>query len=86
MTFLSCSKELPICNPQFGGQEEFLMVSTKAPEALYNKLERKTPLTLDEAISLSELHLPSCGRVFSYVDAKFNTVGTRGCYSRLLCS
>jgi hypothetical protein len=28
---------------------------------------RKTPFTLDEAISLPELHLPSCGSIFPYM-------------------
>jgi hypothetical protein len=39
---------------------------------------RKTALTLDEAISLPELHFPSWGRIFNYVDAKYSTLGTRG--------
>jgi hypothetical protein len=34
MTFLSCSKDLPTWNPQFGGHEDFLVVSTKIPPAL----------------------------------------------------
>jgi hypothetical protein len=51
-------------NPQCGGQEGFLMVSTKTSQALCSSISQETPLTLDEATSLSELHLPSCGRVF----------------------
>jgi hypothetical protein len=86
MTFLSCSKELPVWDPLFGGHEDFLMVGTKSLHAIAIKSARKTPLNLDEATSLSELHLPSRGRVFPYLDAKCPTVGTRSCYSRLLCS
>jgi hypothetical protein len=86
MTVTSCSKELLIWNPQFGGQEDFLVVSTKHLKLLAVKSARKTPSTLDEATSLSELHLPSFERVFPYVDAKCTTVGIRGCYSSLLCS
>jgi hypothetical protein len=44
------------------------------------KSARKTPLTLDEATSFSELHLPSCGRRFLYVDPKCHTVRTGGCF------
>jgi hypothetical protein len=33
---------------------------------------------LNESTSLSELYLPSCGRVFPYVDTKQPIVGTRG--------
>jgi hypothetical protein len=49
---------------------------------------RETTLTLDEAIFLPELHLPSCGRIFPYVDAKYSTLGISvlGCVSRILCS
>jgi hypothetical protein len=50
------------------------------------KSSRKTPLTLDEAKFLSELHLPSCGRVWPHVDTKCHTVRTRVCYFWLLCS
>jgi hypothetical protein len=39
---------------------------------------RKTQLTFDEAISLPELHLPSCGMIIPYVDAKYITLGSRG--------
>jgi hypothetical protein len=35
LTFLSCSKLLPIWNPQFGGQEGYHVVSTKTPQALW---------------------------------------------------
>jgi hypothetical protein len=38
MTFMSCSKDLPIWNPQFGGLEEFLMVSIKTPQALCSSI------------------------------------------------
>jgi hypothetical protein len=47
---------------------------------------RITPLTLEKSISLPELHLPSCGMIFPYVRSKYSTLGTRNCYSRLLCS
>jgi hypothetical protein len=40
-TFLSCSKGLPIWNPQFGGQEGFHVVSTKTPQALYTSNSRE---------------------------------------------
>jgi hypothetical protein len=39
---------------------------------------RKTPLTLNEALSLPELHLPSCGMIVPYVDAKYSTLWTMG--------
>jgi hypothetical protein len=86
MTFLSSSKELPIWNLHFGGQEMSLVVSTKHLKAFAVPLARKTPFTLDEAIFLPELHLPSCGRIFPYVMLNIAHWESRGCVSRLLCS
>jgi hypothetical protein len=47
---------------------------------------RNTHLAMQEEIFLAELHLPSCGMIFPYVNGKYNTLGTSGCYSRLSCS
>jgi hypothetical protein len=44
MTFLSCSKELPIWNPHFGGQEVFLVVSTKTPLGLFSSISQENSL------------------------------------------
>jgi hypothetical protein len=55
----------------------FLVVSTKNLKLLTVPSARKIPLTLGEAISLPELHLPSCGRIIPYVDAKYSTLETR---------
>jgi hypothetical protein len=50
------------------------------------KSARKTPFTLDKAISLPELHLPSCGSIFSYVMENIAHWESGGCASRLLCA
>jgi hypothetical protein len=63
MIFLSCFKELSIWNLRFGGWEVFLVVSKKHLKTFAVPSARKTPFTLDEAICLPELHLPS----FPYV-------------------
>jgi hypothetical protein len=47
---------------------------------------KKNPLTFDEAISLPELYLPSCGSIFPYVDAKYSTLGPRELLFQALCS
>jgi hypothetical protein len=76
----------PKLDPHFGGQEVFLVVTSKHLKIFAVPLARKTLLTLDEAISLPELHLSSCGKLFHYVDAKYSTLVTRDYYYRLLCS
>jgi hypothetical protein len=44
MTFLSCSKELPIWNLHFGDQEVFLVVSTKTPQAFAVYISKENSL------------------------------------------
>jgi hypothetical protein len=79
MTFLSCSK-----NSQSGTHSVEDRKSFSWWVQNFNLIAvpsvRKTPLTLDEATSISEQHLPSCGRVFPYVDPKYTTLGKRGCF------
>jgi hypothetical protein len=78
MTFLSCFIKCPIWNPHFGGQEVFLVVTQKHLKLFAVPSARKTPLTLEEAISLPEQHLPSCRMIFPYVNAKYSTMSNRG--------
>jgi hypothetical protein len=46
MTFLSCSIQLPIWNMNFGGQEMFLVVTTKTPQALCSAINQENSLNL----------------------------------------
>jgi hypothetical protein len=46
MTFLSCSKELPIWNPQCRRQEEFLMVSTIKPQAHCSSISQENSMNI----------------------------------------
>jgi hypothetical protein len=56
----------------------FLVVTTKTPQALCHAISQENSPKLGWGNSLPELHLPSCGRIFPYVDAKYSTLGTRG--------
>jgi hypothetical protein len=44
MTFVSCSKELPIWHPQFGPQEVFVLVSTKTPLSRWTTISQENSL------------------------------------------
>jgi hypothetical protein len=46
MTFLSCFKELPIWNSQYGGHKDFLLVSTKASQGLCSQIRKENYLKL----------------------------------------
>jgi hypothetical protein len=54
----------------------FFEVSTKCLKAFAHPSARKTPFTLDEAISLSEQHLPSPESI-PLCGCKCTTLGTR---------
>jgi hypothetical protein len=57
MTFLSCSIQLPIWKLHFGEQEVFYWGVQKHLKLFAMQSARKSPITLDEVISLTELHL-----------------------------
>jgi hypothetical protein len=78
MTFLSCSKELPIWNLHFGGQECFWWLVQKHLKAFAVPSERKTTPTLDEAFFPPRTTSPIMWEVIPLCEEKYSTLGTRG--------
>jgi hypothetical protein len=76
----------PNLEPAFWRTGSFSGSENKHLKAFAVLSARKTPSTLDEAISLPELHLPSCGRIFPQVTQNTAHWEPGDCVSRLLCS
>jgi hypothetical protein len=78
MTFLSCSKELPIWNLHFGGQEVFLAVRTKIPQGLCHSITQENSLYIARGNFLPGTISPIMWEDILLGDAKYSTLGTKG--------
>jgi hypothetical protein len=78
MTFLSCSKELPIWNSHFGGQELFLAVCTKTPQGLCSSISQENSLYSAWGNFPPRTTSPIMWENVPLCDAKYSTLGTRG--------